>query len=183
MTEEFSRLFALTEAEFAKPLWKQDVSRLDREVEQIQRSPIYTARYFPVALLMPALGKAGVRPQLVIQQRDAMLVAIGLELYRRRNGAWPESLEQLVPDLLPAVPPDRFDGRPMRYRLVDGEPLLCSIGADRDDDGGRPPLDHRGRPTPKLAARVVEDPAKAADGDWVLWPPIPEARSPGRAGG
>ena len=187
MTEESSRLYALAEAEFAKPLWQQDVSRLDREVEQIHRSPIYTARYLPVALLMPALGKAGLRPQLVIQQRDAMLVAIGLELYRRRIGAWPETLEQLVPELLPAVPPDRFDGRPLRYRLVDGRPLLYSIGADRDDDGGRPPIDHRGRPTPKLAARAVEDPAKAADGDWVLWPPVLEpvggSGTRGRAGG
>ena len=172
-TEEFSRLFALAEAEFAKPLWEQDTAKVDREVGHLQRSPMTTARNLPVALLMPALGKAGVRPQLVIQQRDAMLVAIGLELYRRRTGSWPESLEQLVPDLLPAVPPDRFDGRPLRYRLIDGKPLLYSIGADRDDDGGRPPLDDRGRVVPKLAARVVADPAKAVDGDWVLWPPVP----------
>ncbi|MCZ6851752.1 MAG: hypothetical protein O7F17_08935 [Planctomycetota bacterium] len=187
MTEESSRLYALAEAEFAKPLWQQDVSRLDREVEQIHRSPLYTARYLPVALLMPALGKAGVRPQLVTQQRDAMLVVIGLELYRRRSGSWPQSLDMLVPDLLPAVPPDRFDGRPLRYRLIDGKPLLYSIGSDRDDDGGRPPLDRRGRLTPKLGARVVEDPAKAVDGDWVLWPPVLEpaggSGSSGRDGG
>ena len=175
MTEEFSRLFTLAEAEFAKPLWEQDTGKVDREVGHLNRSPMSTARNLPVALLMPALGKAGVRPQLVIQQRDGMLVAIGLELYRRRTGAWPESLDMLVPDLLPAVPPDRFDGRPLRYRLVDGRPLVYSIGADRDDDGGRPPLDDRGRFVPKLAARVVEDPAKAVDGDWVLWPPVLEA--------
>lgn len=173
MTEEFSRLYALAEAEFAKPLWEQDTAKVDREIGHLNRSPMITARNLPVALLMPALGKAGVRPQLVIQERDAMLVAIALELYRRRTGSWPESLEQLVPDLLPAVPPDRFDGRPLRYRLIDGKPLLYSIGSDRDDDGGRPSIADRGRVVTKLAARVVNDPAKAVDGDWVLWLPVP----------
>ncbi len=172
-TEEFSRLFALAEAEFAKPLWEQDTAKVDREIGHLKRSPMTTARNLPVALLMPALGKAGVRPQMVTQERDAMLVAIALELYRRRTGSWPESLEQLVPDLLPAVPPDRFDGRPLRYRLIDAKPLLYSIGADRDDDGGRPPIADRGRVVTKQAARVVNDPAKAVDGDWVLWPPVP----------
>ena len=167
--------------------WQQDTATLDREFGRLKDSPVHAARYFPIALLMPALGMAGRSPQMVIQQRDAMLVAIGLELYRRRTGAWPETLEQLVPELLPAVPRDRFDGRAMRYQLVDGEPLLYSIGADRDDDGGRPPLDRRGRLSPKLAALVVEDPAKAADGDWVLWPPVLApvggSGSPGRGGG
>ncbi|MCH8152992.1 MAG: hypothetical protein IH830_11555 [Planctomycetes bacterium] len=187
MTEESSRLFALAEAESAKPLWEQDLFKIDRNVEQHKGSFIHMARYLPIALLMPAFAKAGRSPQMLIQQRDAMLVAIGLELYRRLNGAWPQSLEMLVPELLPAVPADRFDGRPLRYRLVDGTPLLYSIGADRDDDGGRPPLDARGRLAPKLGARVVEDPTKAADGDWILWPPVLEpvggSGSPGRAGG
>ncbi|MCH8344387.1 MAG: hypothetical protein IH983_10400 [Planctomycetes bacterium] len=187
MTEESSRLFALAEAEVAKPLWEQDLFKVDRNVEQHKGSFIHMARYLPIALLMPAFAKAGRSPQMVIQQRDAMLVAIGLELYRRHNGAWPQSLDMLVPDLLPTVPPDRFDGKPLRYRLIDGKPLLYSIGSDRNDDGGRPPLDDRGRFVPKLAARVVEDPAKATDGDWVLWPPVLEpvggSESPGRAGG
>ncbi len=174
MTEEFSRLFTLAEAEFAKPLWEQDTAKADREIGHLKRSRMATARKLPVALLMPALGKVGVWPQLVTQERDAMLVAIALELYRRNTGSWPQSLDMLVPDLLPVVPPDRFDGRPMRYRLVDGRPRLYSIGADRDDDGGRPPIADRDRFNRTLAAMVRNDPAKAVDGDWVLWPPVPK---------
>lgn len=174
MTEEFSRLFALAEAEFAKPLWEQDPAKIDREVGQLKRSRIATARKLPVALLMPALGKMGVWPQLVIQERDAMLVAIALELYRRRTGSWPQSLDMLVPDLLPAVPPDRFDGQPMRYRLVDSRPLLYSIDADRDDDGGRPPIPDTDWFNRTMRTLVRNDPAKAVDGDWVLWPPLPK---------
>ena len=102
---------------------------------------------------------------LVAQQRDAMLVAIALELYRRRRGVWPASLDALVPELLPAIGPDRFDGEPLRYRLLDGKPLVYAIGWDRDDDRGQPPRNQRGRPEPRLARNTQ------ADGDWILWPP------------
>jgi hypothetical protein len=51
-----------------------------------------------------------------------------------------------VPDLLPAVPPDRYDGKPLRYQLVDGKPLVYSIGSDRDDDAGRAPRNAAGAP-------------------------------------
>lgn len=40
---------------------------------------------------------------------------IAVELYRRRHGAWPESLEQLVPEFLDAVPVDPFTGKALEY--------------------------------------------------------------------
>ena len=104
-----------------------------------------------------------------------MCVAIGLELYRRRAGFWPASLEALVPDLLPTVPPDRFDGNALRYRLVDGRPLIYSIGSDRDDDGGRAPRDAAGQDEPQQAKLVNLAGEPMADGDWILWPPTPRA--------
>ena len=113
-----------------------------------------------------ALVTVGVNSEQVALERDALLVAIALELYRRRTGSWPVDLEALVPDLMPAVPVDRFDGRPLRYRVIDGRPLVYSVGADRDDDGGRTPVDTRGRPERDLA-RI---PKSGADGDLVLWP-------------
>ena len=44
-----------------------------------------------------------------------------------------ERLDQLVPDLLPAVPADRLDGQPIRYVVRDGRPVVYSIGRDRND--------------------------------------------------
>ncbi len=165
MTDEYERWFARAEAEHAKPLWEQDPMVVNREIGQMQLSLIQTTRYFPLILLMPSLGKAGRMGPIVAQQRDAMLVAIALELYRRRRGVWPASLDPLVPELLPAVGPDRFDGQPLRYRLLDGKPLVYAIGWDRNDDRGRPPRNQRGRPEPRLARNTQ------ADGDWILWPP------------
>jgi hypothetical protein len=169
MTEEVTRWFDRAEAEIAKPLWQRDRATIDLELDELMRSRIRLARYFPLALLMPALTQAGVQPELVRQRRDALSAAIGLESYRRRVGAWPASLDELVPDFLPALPVDRFDGAPLRYRLFEGRPVLYSVGADGDDDGGRPPQRPDGRFAQELAARFVTGKAQAADGDWVLW--------------
>ncbi len=137
MAAEYERLMAMVEAERAKPLWQQDLSLLDREVEAMNGSLLQRARYLPILLLMPALDKASRKGELATMERDAALVAIALEQCRRRAGAYPAALDALVPDFLPAVPPDRFDGRPLRYRLgEDRSPLLYSVGPDREDAGG-----------------------------------------------
>ena len=40
---------------------------------------------------------------------------MALHLYKREHGAFPETLNALVPTYLPAVPKDYFDGAPIRY--------------------------------------------------------------------
>jgi hypothetical protein len=72
-------------------------------------------------------------------QREMVITAIALKRYRSRNGNYPEKLDQLVPGLLPSVPTDLMDGKPLRYRLQeDGMFLLYSIGEDGEDNGGDP---------------------------------------------
>ena len=148
-TEEYRRWLSLIEAEFAKPLWRRDPVRLARETSKCANSIVYRSRYPFVAGLMRVFLGVGTRPELVMQERDAVRIAIALELYRRRHGSWPSSLGQLVPDLLPRIPPDRYDGAPLRYRLVEGEPVIYSVGADRNDGGLLTP-----------------------SGDWILWPVV-----------
>jgi hypothetical protein len=88
---------------------------------------------------MPGTTSCYATAQWWTQERDATLVALALTLFHRRHGAWPERLEQLVPDLLPTVPPDRFTGQPLRYRVVEGRPVLYSVGPDIEDQGGQGP--------------------------------------------
>ncbi|MBL0926820.1 MAG: hypothetical protein IBJ11_04100 [Phycisphaerales bacterium] len=139
---------------------------------------------FPLSVLMPALSSAALRARVALVRRDAAVVAIALEIHRRRHGSWPSSLDQLVPDLLPSVPLDEFDGRPLRYRLTDAGPLLYSVGSDRADDGGVPVLDSKGDPSEHEATRVIDrttlewaraNPGQTSipKGDWVLIPPMP----------
>ena len=95
--------------------------------------------------------------EYITLHRDATLAVIALALHHRLHKTWPENLAQLTPHLLPSVPLDRFDGKPLKYKLVDGHPLLYSVGLNRTDDGGTPSA----------------DPAKgdeAPDGDIRFWP-------------
>lgn len=167
ISDEYDTWFGRVDAAVSKPLWRQReaVERLSRELSRRGESLLYQVRYLGLPMWMGPLLRTGVEPELVTQMRDALIVAIALELYHRRTGAWPQSLAELVPDLLPRLPVDRFDGRTLRYRLVDGTPVVYSVGADGNDDGGRP---LPGAAAPTLVRMA---PAEAPDGDWVLWPP------------
>lgn len=103
-------------------------------------------------------------------KRAAVLTASSLEVYRLDRGAFPALLTDLVPEFMSALPTDPFDGRPMRYAVRDGAPLLWSIGTDGKDDGGRPPSD------PKRDAWNPPGTKTAADGDWILYPFTPPRR-------
>ncbi len=167
MSDEFDRWLALAEAESSKPLWRQDPERITRELQRRTDSTLYIARYLSLPLLVETLGPLGRSAELVTQQRDAIGVAIALELYRRRHGDWPDRLELLVPSMLPMIPVDRFDGRPIKYRVENGAPILYSVGADTDDDGGRQP---EGGRAARQATMLNHDRTPLTDSDWVLWP-------------
>ena len=158
--------YDLEESESAKPLWEQpfdEPSPGSRLLNQWQDSPWDRLRLEPfLAIFQPLVQSRGTgriwqAAEFATQNRDATLVAIALTVYHRRHGQWPERLEQLCPDLLPEVPLDRFDGQPLRYRIVDGRPLLYSVGRNRIDEAGQRPTDKQDNP-------------EAGDGDWQLWP-------------
>jgi hypothetical protein len=95
-----------------------------------------------------------------------LIVALAAERYRRAHGRWPEQLDDLTPELLPAVPLDPFDGRPLRCARLDDGLVLYSVGFDGKDDGGR------------LAANWASN----QDGDlgFRLWD-VPHRRQPPRS--
>ena len=104
-----------SEAAIFSPLWVS--------IDEITR---WRARYFdPLAA-----------------DRELLRCAVAVARYRRAHGkAWPGSLAELVPDILPSVPVDPYDGKPLRYDAT--RHLLWSAGSDLRDDGGRlpPPAD------------------------------------------
>jgi len=179
MTAMHERFMSLMERNATLPMWQYDGSeRVDAQLEEIIGGALGRVRYMPIALLMPALDTAAQTAEHATQRRDAILAGLALELYRRDRGAYPNSLAGLVPEYLPAVPPDRFTGAPLNYALIDGQARLWSVGADRDDDNGVAPLDDRGDqfrwvPAEQALANVRESPARY-DGDWVLWPLVYE---------
>lgn len=164
--EEFERQLSLMERHAAQPMWDwKEVP--GTSFENLLASPAYYRRYPPLFAMLPAIGHAATVAESATQRRDAALTAIALELYRRRNGAFPARLDDLVPNFLPALPIDRFDGQPLRYLLTDDGPLLYSIGADRIDDGGEALVnDDDAWRVARYSFKIPADPMNA---DWILW--------------
>jgi hypothetical protein len=84
-------------------------------------------------------------------------VAVAIERSRARHGGrLPASFDQLVPDLLDAVPIDPYSGKPLQYRQVESGYLVYSLGENRADDGG----DFEDTRERDKAGRVVGHPSK-----------------------
>lgn len=75
---------------------------------------------------------------------DGALAMLAVEEFHRDHGAYPDRLDELVPDYLPRLPIDYADGQTMRYRREGDGFLLYSIGHDRVDDGGEKPDPYAG---------------------------------------
>ncbi len=75
---------------------------------------------------------------------EGVRVMVALEAYDARHGRYPESLDALVPDVLPQPPVDPLHGLPFGYAVLTddfhGRPyLLYSVGLDETDNLGREP--------------------------------------------
>jgi len=89
------------------------------------------------ALLVPAVDAFTSAMARDAAMNGATDAAIACERYRRRHGKLPERLDQLVPEFLPEVPSDPFDGEPLRYVVSDDGYLVYSVGPDGTDHGGQ----------------------------------------------
>jgi hypothetical protein len=85
-------------------------------------------------LLMPApRGAHRVMCQTNVQVA-ATRTLLAMKAYKLDKGRLPETLEQLVPEYLDAVPLDDFDGKPLRYNAA--KKIIYSVGEDLEDNGG-----------------------------------------------
>jgi hypothetical protein len=172
LTETYDGLIDRSLSHFQTPLWEWTAD--DPETVIVGWTPMEKLRFLPIAVLWPALQAVRNRVERSSGRSDGVMIGLSLELYRRRHGKWPASLDELSPRYLPAVPVDRITGLSLGYRLIDDRPVVYSVGIDHDADGGRIPTEEDGRPNPGIASPggggslwPATDPYH--DGDWVIW--------------
>lgn len=165
------RLYALYEADYSVPMWQRPESQAKAElIDLLDGSLVKRARYNVIGALMPALGAVRMVSERYTASADGVLAGLALQLYYSEHGQYPDTLDALVPRYLPQLPVDRITGGPLRYTFKDGRPLLYSVGADRDDDGGMIVYDADGRRKREVIAWVTDEGQSAINGDWVVWP-------------
>lgn len=90
------------------------------------------------SMVVPALDKYLTRVAMDEAIRAGALTGIAVDRYRLDHGAFPATLDALVPQYLDDVPPDPFDGHPLRFIVRNDEALVYSVGPDLKDDAGAP---------------------------------------------
>lgn len=181
MLDKFDQVAAEFAKNYDRPLWEWDAESEDLpSVKQCEESMLTSLRYSWVCIYCAAYTSDYHTAEVATQARDTMRVAIALARYRLAHNAFPASLDSLIPTYLDRIGPDRIDGKPIRYIVKCGKPLLYSIGMDRIDNGGRTIRLEDGKVwsyqkwiSQELANRVLktQQPLRSDfDGDVILWP-------------
>ena len=139
ITAKYNRLMDLSEANFLQPVRDTDAHQSQSQILAMSSSPTQALRFSVLREMLPAMRRTQEQCELYLGRQDGTIVGIALELYRREKGKYPSSLIELTPHLLPNIPADRITGNPVKYRVINGKPVVYSVGADRVDDGGKPP--------------------------------------------
>ena len=85
-------------------------------------------------MMMPAHTSILKRKCAETVDARATQVIMALRCYQLKHGSLPGNLADLVPEFLPAVPLDDFDGKPMKYSKE--RKVVYSVGEDLIDSGG-----------------------------------------------
>jgi len=111
--------------------WIEFAKRSEEQFDMIDSLPSNETVFFTP---FPKIHEMNVRTDMHLR---TTYTAIALERYRQANGAWPKSLELLVPAFLPQVPNDVYTSKPLQYRLLDRGVIVYSVGKDKTDNGGK----------------------------------------------
>ncbi|MBN1422452.1 MAG: hypothetical protein JXP34_26990 [Planctomycetes bacterium] len=88
------------------------------------------------SMIFPSLIHASLQTARAEARREVARAAVAVVRYRAERGSAPQKIEDTVPEFLPAVPQDPFDGKPLRMIARDGGLVIYSVGSDLRDDGG-----------------------------------------------
>jgi len=95
-------------------------------------------RHLTASMLMPSLERAMETHYRSLTERRMTATMLAVRLYAADHGGrTPDTLDQLVPQYLPAVPADPMapTTQPLKY-LPGPDPLVYSVGVNGKDDGG-----------------------------------------------
>ena len=144
-------LIAASRQPFPEALEAAEVSQ--KRLMQLagDRNPINRYNAMMTLLIMPATASSFQATGRSAALREVMRCAIAAKRHQRKHGQWPPSLAAAVPEFLPAVPADPFDGKPLRLIANEAEIVIYSVGKDLQDGGG---LDAQGAGEPDVAVRL-----------------------------
>jgi hypothetical protein len=105
-----------------------------------------------------------------------LITAVAAERYRRKDGRFPDTLEQLVPDFLPEVPLDPQNGDPLRYQRQADRVVIysfCSGGTKSNMAADLDPVE-LSPPGAGIAIHLFDVKLRRQPPTELLPPPVPD---------
>ena len=126
-----NRVYSFWLSEAAKPFNKLVFTKFDEtEVPKLKQE-----RAVLTLLQVPPMLKLFVAHNRIQATLSGTQCLIAVRRYVLAHDKLPKDLATAVGETeLKTVPLDPFDGKPMRYRIVDEKPVVYSIGPDQKDD-------------------------------------------------
>lgn len=175
--EMHNRLMDVAENLLAAPPGSPESQRLLEQVHELEDELGSDPRVSMAALITPAFTRAVETAHKSQAATDAALTTIALHIHHQRTGRWPDTLAELTPHLLPAIPEDPFDpNRPIKYRLIEGVPHVYFVGANGIDNHATRALANQHADITSFTTRYNPDPdtlAQIQGLDWIVFPPDP----------
>jgi len=131
------------------------------DIEALAKETIHTSPL--TEELLPVLSRVYKLKTRGEATRRATQLAYAVHLYKKRNGRWPASLDDLPERYSADVRADPFTGNDFKYELTDNGPRLYSLSENARDDGGR----H----SPRWDDHPEDN---GGSDDYVFWPPQPK---------
>lgn len=116
---------------------RQEVADINAEFQELVSSGLNSYGHIMTALLTPAIEATTDAGARAAAHRKIVDVALAVQRYQFKHGRAPDQLEGLIPEYLPQIPVDPYDGKTLRYLAQDTEVVIYSIGRDNQDDGGQ----------------------------------------------
>lgn len=113
----------------------KDLDEVFARINKISNSP-QRYRFLFSMMSIPNFSRAAQNAIRAETERQLTVAALAITRFQMRQGKFPSSLQELVPEFLAAEPWDPMSGKSLRYRLRDGGFVLYSIGEDGIDNGG-----------------------------------------------
>jgi serine/threonine protein kinase len=98
-----------------RPYWeaRTELRRIEADAERAQ------GPWRPVTnMVLVRVSRSAARAAAVESRTLRARIRLALSRYRARHGAYPETLDRLIPAELPQLPPDPVSGRPIAYHLT-----------------------------------------------------------------
>ena len=162
------RCYQMMTEDLRRPLYDPQRGTFERFIKGLSGHKYFggtplVGEYGLVATFVPVLTRYDERMRQAQADHHATLVCLAVLAYHAKTARYPATLDALVPEYLPSLPIDPYDGKPLKYRPTDGgaDFVLYSIAADFSDDGGAGK--HAWEPRASLPDPV----------DYIFWPPQP----------